>query len=51
MTANTRFDRLYFYGTDLPIHVSYGPDHSRQIVEMRPTAAGRLVPRVVANLG
>ena len=51
VAANTAFDRLYFYGTDLPIHVSYGPDHSRQIVEMRPTAAGRLVPRVVANLG
>ena len=51
VAANTPFDRLYFYGPDLPIHVSYGPDHSRQVVEMRPTAAGRLVPRVVAGLG
>lgn len=51
LVANTPFDRIYFYGPDLPIHVSYGPDHSRQIVEMRPTAAGRLVPRVVAGLG
>jgi DNA phosphorothioation-associated putative methyltransferase len=51
VAANTDFDRLYFYGPDLPVHVSFGPDHSRQIVEMRPTAAGRLVPRVVAGLG
>lgn len=51
VAANTAFDRLYYYGPDLPIHVSYGPDHSRQIVEMRPTTAGRLVPRVVAGLG
>jgi len=51
VTANTPCDRLCCYGPGLPIHVSYGPDHSRQIVEMRPTAAGRLVPRVVASLG
>ncbi len=51
VAANTPFDRLYFYGPGLPIHLSYGPDHSRQIVEMRSTAAGRLVPRVVADLG
>lgn len=51
VAANTAFDRLYYYGPDLPIHVSSGPDHSRQIVEMRPSAAGRLVPRVVAGLG
>jgi hypothetical protein len=51
LAANTAFDRLYYYGPDLPIHVSYGPDHIRQMVEMRPTAAGRLVPRVVTGLG
>jgi hypothetical protein len=22
------FDRLYFYGADRPIHVSYGPEHN-----------------------
>lgn len=32
------WDRLYFYGTTRPIHVSYGPDHSRQIVLMKPRA-------------
>lgn len=47
VAENTPFDRLYFYGPDKPIHVSFGPDHSRQIVEMRPSDSGRLVPRVV----
>ena len=26
---NTGFDRLYFYGSERPIHVSVGPDNSR----------------------
>jgi hypothetical protein len=46
VAANTPFDRLYFYGADKPIHVSYGPEHSRQVVTMRPGPSGRLVPRV-----
>jgi hypothetical protein len=25
------FDSLYFYGTDRPIHISYGPQHKRDI--------------------
>ena len=25
------FDSLYFYGTDCPIHISYGPQHKRDI--------------------
>ncbi|WP_295442207.1 DNA phosphorothioation-associated putative methyltransferase [uncultured Thiodictyon sp.] len=48
LAENTPFDRLYFYGADQPIHVSYGPEHNRQVVRMVPTAAGRLVPRVIA---
>jgi len=48
VAENTPFDRLYFYAPDQPIHVSFGPDHSRQVVRMAPTANGRLVPRVVA---
>ena len=47
VAANTPFDRLYFYGADRPIHVSYGPEQSRQVVRMVPAAGGRLVPRVV----
>ena len=47
LAQNTPFDRLYFYGANQPIHVSFGPEHSRQVVRMVPTANGRLVPRVV----
>lgn len=46
---NTPFDRLYFYGNDLPVHVSFQPEPHGQVVIMRATAAGRLVPRVVAR--
>jgi hypothetical protein len=48
LAANTPFDRLYFYGAERPIHVSYGPEHSRQIVHMLPGQNGRLIPRVVS---
>ena len=47
VAANTPFDRLYCYGADRPIHVSHGPEHSRQIVLMRNGPNGRLVPRVI----
>jgi len=46
VVANIPFDRLYFYGDDKPIHVSYGPDQSRQVVRMVPGKMGRLLPRV-----
>ncbi len=45
--VNTPFDRLYVYGDDQPIHVSHGPEHSRQLVLMQPGPSGRLVPRRV----
>ncbi|MFM8444348.1 MAG: DNA phosphorothioation-associated putative methyltransferase [Methylococcus sp.] len=43
---NTPFDRLYFYGEDRPLHVSYGPEQKREFVEMLQGPSGRLVPRV-----
>jgi DNA phosphorothioation-associated putative methyltransferase len=49
IVANTSFDRLYFYGKDKPIHVSFGPNQDGQVVRMVPSKAGKLVPRVVAN--
>lgn len=49
VVENTPFDRLYFYGADLPIHVSYGPEHNGQIVVMKRSKTGRLVPRVVGR--
>lgn len=34
VAANTPFDRLYFYGKDRPIHVSYSSTPARQFVRM-----------------
>ena len=42
--ANTPFDRLYFYGSDRPIHVSYSPAGVRRAFSMRESKGGRLVP-------
>ncbi|MBK1735427.1 peptidase M15 [Halorhodospira abdelmalekii] len=47
VAAHTPFDRLYFYAADRPIHVSYGPEHNRQVVWMREGPSGRRVPQVV----
>ncbi len=44
--GNTRFDRLYYYGPDRPIHVSAGPDDSRSVVLVQ-WIDGRQIPRVV----
>jgi DNA phosphorothioation-associated putative methyltransferase len=43
--SNVPFDRLYYYGDHLPLHVSYGSDNSREAYEMRVTSSGILVPR------
>ncbi|MFP4279462.1 MAG: hypothetical protein ACLFQI_05615, partial [Halochromatium sp.] len=48
VVEHTPFDRLYFYGADKPIHVSHGPEQSRQVVTMRPGPSGRLVPRTLS---
>lgn len=45
VVSNTPFDRLYFYGNDRPIHVSYGPSHDAEIIRMIPDRNGRLGPR------
>lgn len=49
VVSNTPFDRLYFYGYEKPIHVSFGPNHDRQIVQMAVGKAGRLIPRVTSS--
>jgi len=46
IVANLPFDRLYFYGSDRPIHVSYGPEHNRQIVVMK-LRRERVVPQLI----
>jgi hypothetical protein len=45
--ANCRFDRIYLYGADRPLHVSIGPQNSGAIYEMVKTSAPRQVPRLV----
>lgn len=42
---NLPFDRLYFYGRDRPLHVSYGPQHCREAYRLVPTESGAAVPR------
>lgn len=46
VAANTPFDRLYFYGKDRPIHVSYSNTPARQFVRMTMSASGTRVPRI-----
>ena len=43
--ANLPFDRLYYYGRDRPIHVSYGPEQSRTSYRMEVTKSGARLPR------
>ena len=47
VVANTPFDRVYFYGDDRPIHVSVGPENTRQVVLMKPGKGGRRIPSVI----
>ena len=47
MVENTEFDRLYFYGDDKPVHVSYGPEHNRAVVLMKLSEKGKLYPQVI----
>ena len=43
---NTPVDRLYFYGKDRPIHVSYSLSRAHQFVEML-RRQDRLIPKVI----
>lgn len=46
IAANTPFDRLYFYGENRPVHVSFGPELKGDYIEMVMTGNGRLVPKL-----
>jgi len=52
VVADLPWDRLYFYGDDRPIHVSWHPVPAHVYVEMRRGPSGRLVPcqRPIASL-
>ncbi|GGY07802.1 hypothetical protein GCM10007160_39010 [Litchfieldella qijiaojingensis] len=47
ITENCRFDRLYFYGRNFPLHVSFGPESIGQVVQVKTTKNGRRVPKVL----
>lgn len=47
--SNLEFDRLYLYGPNSPIHISYGPDAGRQVVIMEKARnSGRLIPKRIS---
>nr|WP_301289561.1 DNA phosphorothioation-associated putative methyltransferase [Natronocella acetinitrilica] len=48
IAINTPFDRLYFYGSSYPIHVSIGPRDDRQIVTLQTLPNGKRIPRVIS---
>lgn len=43
--ANLTFDRLYFYGPDRPIHISYSASTNAEAWELRSLSNGKFVPR------
>jgi len=46
VVANCPFDRLYVYGRDRPIHVSFGPDLAGETYEIQ-VKGNRRIPRVI----
>ena len=46
VAENTLFDRLYFYGEDRPIHVSYGPEQKGEYIDLVMTESGKQVPKI-----
>lgn len=44
---NLPFDRLYLYGPDRPLHLSWAPRPLGQVVRMIEGPSGRLLPRVL----
>lgn len=50
IASNTAFDRLYFYGSDRPLHVSIAPTPIQQIVLMtRRSRCGNRIPSVISK--
>jgi hypothetical protein len=43
--ANLPFDRLYFYGPDRPVHVSYSERGERKAYRLVAIDGGRFLPR------
>jgi len=45
VVENTPIDRLYFYGEDRPIHISYRPEQKGEYIDLVLTDSGRQVPK------
>jgi hypothetical protein len=45
IAENTPFDRLYFYGEDRPIHVSFSAEPKGEYIDLIITENGRQIPR------
>lgn len=49
IAANVPFDRMYIYGADRPIHISYGPQLNSLITLMSPgKTSGQLIPKNIS---
>jgi len=48
VVAHTPFDRLYFYGKDRPIHVSFSESPASQVTFMTKLENGRQVPKTLS---
>lgn len=46
---NIPVDRIYFYGRDRPLHVSFSKNRAHQFVEFTTTADAKRVPKVVRH--
>lgn len=46
LVAGSRFDRLYIYKGERPLHVSYGPEVRGMIVRFRRASNERMIPQV-----
>jgi DNA phosphorothioation-associated putative methyltransferase len=42
---NVKFDRLYFYGSQRPIHISYSAAPAQQVIDMIEISEGKLIPK------
>jgi DNA phosphorothioation-associated putative methyltransferase len=51
ISENVPFDRIYFYGDNRPIHISYSGNPKGEIVELIQTAKGKSIPRSWSNRG
>lgn len=45
LAINTPFDRIYFYGNDRPIHVSYEIEGKQEYIDLIENKDGKLIPK------